>query len=293
MAQGFLVTPEYLESVADMRVIFTGVAAVALVSQVENLVTTQGHGSAPCGLWSASPPAPPPAPPPHKEAPREQKKGRSATTKSKIQATTGTVYYHSNGNHAGMVLLGTNSGLLNLRWDDESQLKQLSDFVRAWDNGAVWKVEYSRESDGFGNFFTIDKATFTGEVNSSIDAASTLIKKYYELLARRMYTEAYELFNEKQKAQTTIKSLWQNNSTFTALGDIDFCSQPKCVDIKIVSHDKAKIIIHVNTELLKKRGQRNCLINIDTCYYQHTVINRGGSWYIDDMQKITNDQWFR
>src|SRR5262249_16808545 len=137
-----------------------------------------------------------------------------------------------------------------------------------------------------GHFLlTIDKATFTGEVNSSIDAASTLIKKYYELLARRMYTEAYELFNEKQKAQTTIKNLWQNNDTFTAPGDVDFCSRPKCVDIKIVSYDKAKIIIRVNTGLLKK-PDHTCYKNTDTCYYQHTVINRGGSWYIDDTQTL-------
>lgn len=96
-----------------------------------------------------------------------------------------------------------------------------------------------------------------------------------------------------KKAQTIIKNLWQNNPTLTAPGNVDFCSQPKCVDIKVVSHDKAKVIIQVDISLLKKSDQRNCLKNIDTCYYQHTVINRGGSWYIDDMQKITNDQWFR
>jgi hypothetical protein len=100
-------------------------------------------------------------------------------------------------------------------------------------------------------------------------------------------------FNDKQKAQSAIKDLWQNNPTFTAPGDVDFCSQPKCVDIKIASHDKAKVIIQVDTRLLKKRDQRGCPKSTDTCYYQHTVINRGGSWYIDDMQKITDDQWFR
>src|SRR5438477_1531124 len=45
------------------------------------------------------------------------------------------------------------------------------------------------------------------------------------------------------------------------------------------SHDKAKVIIQVDIRLLKKSDQRDCPKNIDTCYYQHTVINRGGSWY--------------
>src|SRR5262249_31382474 len=154
-------------------------------------------------------------------------------------------------------------GLLDLTWDDTSQLK-LSDSWRAWVHGAVWKVEYYNK--------TINKGTFTGEVNAAIDAASTLIKKYYELLARRMYTEAYELFDDKQNTQTIIKNLWPNNRTSTASG----------VEIKIVSHDEAKVILHVDTERLIKNDYKSCLDNIDPCYYQHTVINRGGSWYIDD-----------
>jgi hypothetical protein len=286
MAQGLGGKPEQLESVSNAGALLTSVAATALGSQVAKLATAQGQGSAQCGFWSGSTSALPPAPT-HKEASREQKKGRPDAAKRKMHAATGTVYYHSNGNHSGMVLLKTDSGLLDLTWSDESQLN-LSDPVpvRAWDNGAVWQVEYYKEDNGYGHFFLyIAKATFTGEVNSSIDAASTLIKKYYELLARRMYTEAYGLLSEKQKAHTTIKDLWQNNDTFTAPGDVDFCSRPNCVDIKIVAYDKAKVIVRVYTGLLKKRDH-TCYKNTDTCYYQHTVINRGGSWYIDDMQTI-------
>jgi hypothetical protein len=202
----------------------------------------------------------PPAPT-DRDASREQKTGRHEAAKRKMYAATGTVYYQSTGSHGGMVLLKTDSGLLDLSLSDESRLN-LSDSMRAWDNGAVWQVHYYKKDNGYGHFFLyIDKATFTGEVNSSIDAASTLIKKYYEILARRMYTEAYGLFSEKQKAHTTIKELWQKNDTFTAPGDVDFCSRPKCVDIKIISHGKAKVIIRVDTRLLKKRDQ--------TCYNAH------------------------
>jgi len=284
MAQGLGGTPEQLESVANAGALSTSVAAAALGSQVAKLATAQGQGSAQCGFWSGSTPSLPPAPP-DRDASREQKTRRPEAVKRKMYAATGTVYYQSTGSHGGMVLLKTDSGLLDLSLSDESQLN-LSDSVRAWDNGAVWQVHYYKKDNGYGHFFLyIDKATFTGEVNSSIDAASTLIKKYYEILARRMYTKAYGLFSEKQKAHTTIKELWQKNDTFTAPGDVDFCSRPKCVDIKIVSHDKAKVMIRVDTGLLKKRDQ-TCYKNTDTCYYQHTVINRGGSWYIDDTQNI-------
>jgi hypothetical protein len=89
MAQGLGWTPETLESAADMHVLFTSVAATGLRLQVEKLVTTQGQGSTPCGYWSGSTPALPP-PPPHKEASREQKKGRPDAAKGKMQAATGT-----------------------------------------------------------------------------------------------------------------------------------------------------------------------------------------------------------
>ncbi len=202
-----------------------------------------------------------------------------------MQTTTGTVYYHSNGNRGGMILLKTASGLLDLSWGTESQLN-LSDPMKAWKNGAVWHVQYSKEYNGYGHFFlNIDKGTFAGEVNTAIDAASTLIRKYYELLARRMYTEAYGLFSEGHKAHTTIEDLGQTSETFTSPADVNFCSRPKCVDIKIVSHDKAKVIIRVDTGLLKKRDH-TCYKNTDTCYSQHTIINIGGSWYINDTQNI-------
>jgi hypothetical protein len=296
MAQGLGGTPEQLESAANAGALWTSVAVAALGSQVAKLVTAQGQGSAQCGFWSSPTPSLPPAPP-DKEAPREQKKGRSATTKSKMQATTGTAYYHSNGNHSGMILLKTASDLLDLTWDSKSQLNfsdlpsdlKLSGPVpvtRAWNNGAVWRVQYSKEDNGYGRFFLhIDKGTFAGEVNTAIDAASMLIRKYYELLARRMYTEAYGLFSEGHKAHTTIEDLGQTSETFTSPADVDFCSTPSCIDIKIVSHDKAKVLVRVYIGLLKKRDH-TCYKNTDTCYSQHTIINIGGSWYIDDTQNI-------
>jgi hypothetical protein len=62
MAQGFGGKPELLESAADMRVLFTSVAAVALGSQVAKLASAQGQGNAQCGLLSDSTPPLPPAP---------------------------------------------------------------------------------------------------------------------------------------------------------------------------------------------------------------------------------------
>jgi hypothetical protein len=116
IAQGLLITPEIPDSGLDIVRIPTSLAAVVLSFNVETLATAQGQGNAPCG-FSALPPAPP-----HKEASREQKKGRSDAAKRKMQAATGTVYYHSNGNHGGKILLKTDAGLLDLLWDDESQL---------------------------------------------------------------------------------------------------------------------------------------------------------------------------
>jgi hypothetical protein len=294
MAQGLFGTSAQLESAARAEVLLTNVAAAALGSQVAKLA--QRQGGAQCGFWAGSTPSVPPVPP-DKEAPREQKKGRSATTKSKMQAATGTVYYHSDGNHGGMVLLKTDSGLLDLTWSDESQLKPSERSqnlklpapipVRARDNGAVWHVQYYKKDNGYGHFFLyLDKVTFTGEVNAAIDAASTLIKKYYELLARRKYTEAYGLFSERHKAYTTLEALGQTSSeTFTSPADDNFCSTPPCIDIKIVSHDKTKVLIRVDAGLLKKPDYA-CYKNPDTCYSQHTIINMGGSWYIDDTQNI-------
>jgi len=60
MAQGLGGKPEQLESVSNAGALLTSVAAVALGSQVEKLVTAQGQGSTQCGLWSGSAPTPPP-----------------------------------------------------------------------------------------------------------------------------------------------------------------------------------------------------------------------------------------
>jgi tape measure domain-containing protein len=61
MAQGFGATPERLESAANIGSgLPPSVAAAALGSQVAKLATAQGQGSAQCGYWSGSTPAPPP-----------------------------------------------------------------------------------------------------------------------------------------------------------------------------------------------------------------------------------------
>lgn len=56
--------------------------------------------------------------------------------------------------------------------------------------------------------------TFTGEINHAIHAASELVKKYYEMLARRMYKEAYELLSEQKRLLTNIIDLSHDVDTF-------------------------------------------------------------------------------
>src|SRR5262249_35725095 len=141
---------------------------------------------------------------------------------------------------------------------------------RILDLGAVWQIRYYQDSEGH---LYLDRVTFTGELNYAINTAANLVKKYYEMLALRMYTEAYGLLSQQEKSHTNMINLSQNSDTFDTFSqnsDTLVAKSPHCTDIKVVSHAKDKVIVQADIGCLKKPAYAYASNNDN--YYQCEVI---------------------
>ena len=218
-----------------------------------------------------------------KTRPLEQKRQQVHDATRKVYYAIGTLYYASVGSHMGTVLLKTDSKLLKLTIGEKGTYNGFSD-EHAWDKGAAWEVHYYE--DEYGEL-RIDRAVFAGEVDHTIHIASQLVKKYFEMLVRLMYTEAYEMISQREKSYTNINSLSHGSDTLVSSSDAKF--HPKCTDIKIVSQAKNKIVVQANISCLRKPDY--AYYENDDNYYQCDVININGNWYLEHVHIITFKQW--
>jgi hypothetical protein len=187
---------------------------------------------------------------------------------------TGTLYYLEESEGEGLVHIYAKKNLLRLHYMQE-ELKQ-SGFhgQSATYYGAIWTISYHKDDTGL----VLDKATFTGNFDESVNRATTLVRNHYYDLYHKDYSSAYNnlspAWQKSQSYNSFVKGF--KNVTFSE----NSASTPSNA-LKIIGQNSKLVLVLVDMSWFTGEDS----------YLEYEVVKINNSWYIDRVKKIDGDDW--